>query len=197
MRDDKKLQKHAAITKSAYSILETKGYAGTSMLSIAKASKTSNETLYRWYGDKHGLFMAMVQDNASEIKTALNQEVDLQSNPSEALARLSPILLGMLLGERAVSLNRAAAADPSGELGAAISLHGRGSIEPLFARLMSGLGPVDGYSPENLTTIYLSLLIGDLQIKRAIGVMPLPSTDQIEARCSQAIQSFECIIHAN
>ncbi|WP_237352646.1 TetR family transcriptional regulator [Rhizobium leguminosarum] len=42
------------------------------MLDIAKAAKASNETLYRWYGDKNGLFQTMVESNARATKTALD-----------------------------------------------------------------------------------------------------------------------------
>ena len=44
MRDDKKQDKHKAIATAAYALLADKGYAGASMLSIAKAAKASNET---------------------------------------------------------------------------------------------------------------------------------------------------------
>ena len=109
------------------------------LLSIAKAAKASNETLYRWYGDKRGLFEAMVRDNADDIKTTLERAINEASDPSETLRRVAPLLLTMLLGERAILLNRAAAADPSGELGAAIAAGGRDAVQPLITSLIHAL----------------------------------------------------------
>ena len=69
MRSEKKQARHEAITKAAYAQLAKNGYDGTSMLSIAKAAKASNETLYRWYGDKQGLFAAMVRTMPRPFRT--------------------------------------------------------------------------------------------------------------------------------
>ena len=52
MRDDKKQQRRRQIEAAAYDLLVQYGYDGTSMLAVAKAAKASNETMYRWYGDK-------------------------------------------------------------------------------------------------------------------------------------------------
>ncbi len=51
-------------------MLDAKGYAGASMLAIARQAKASNETLYNWYGDKNGLFRALVVRNAGEVRIA-------------------------------------------------------------------------------------------------------------------------------
>ena len=104
------------------------------MLNIAKAAKASNETLYRWYGSKVGLFEAMVRDNAAETKDRLEAALHSQADPYETLRTVAPVLLGMLVGDRAVLLNRAAAADPSNELGAAMAKTGGGVWAPLWAR---------------------------------------------------------------
>jgi hypothetical protein len=49
-----------------------------------------------------------------------------------ALQELGPLLLSLLTGDRAITLNRAAAADPSGELAQAIVQSGREAIAPLY-----------------------------------------------------------------
>lgn len=193
MRDDKKQDKHEAITTAAYALLAEKGYTGASMLSIAKAAKASNETLYRWYGDKRGLFEAMVRDNAQGIRHRLEQALSDDQDPMEALEQIAPLLLSMLLDDRAISLNRAAAADPSGELGAAISTGGRDEIVPLIRALISRLSIQDteGLNP---TDLFVTLLVGDLQIKRAIGALHPLSQEQVTQRASEALISFRKLV---
>lgn len=99
------------IEDAAYKMLGEKGYAGTSMQAIARAAKASNETLYNWYGDKKGLMAALIARNTNVVLAALSDAHD--GDPLAQLARIGPILLEMVLGPRAIALNRAAAADAS------------------------------------------------------------------------------------
>ncbi|WP_411892626.1 hypothetical protein [Yoonia sp. SDW83-1] len=59
------------------------------------------------------------------MRQALEHHLNMQDDPIKTLRHIGPILLDLLLGARAVTLNRAAAADLSGELGAFISQQGR------------------------------------------------------------------------
>lgn len=190
MRSAQKHKRHEAITQAAYSLLAAKGYDGASMLSIAKAAKASNETLYRWYGDKRGLFEAMVRDNAEAIRLILEGALKEEDEPAQTLQRVAPLLLEMLLGERAILLNRAAAADPSGELGAAIAAGGRDVIQPMIADLIAVLCKGTEEDVTDLTNWFIGLLIGDLQIKRAIGVMGVPTSSDIQTRSQKSLDVF-------
>lgn len=194
MRDEKKKVRHEAITQAAYLLLAEKGYEGASMLSIAKTAKASNETLYRWYGSKCGLFEAMVQDNSEATKTLLKKAVEDHHTPLKTLAEIAPVLLTMLLGERAILLNRAAAADHSGELGAAISAGGRNIIQPLIANVMNTINGSSDSNVQEMTDWFVSLLVGDLQIKRAIGVTPEPTQAQIKKRSHMALDAFSKLL---
>lgn len=188
-----KAEKFAEIERAAYELLAQRGYDATSMLSIAKASHTSNQTLYRWFGDKRGLFQAMVRHNAARTKNILEQALEKQSSATVCLQHAAPVLLGMLTGEKAIALNRAAAADHSGQLGAVIAESGRDSIYPLFQTLMQrGLdrGEFTTGDARQLATWLINLLIGDQQIRRVIGVLPSPSKAQVNKNAKAAIDAF-------
>lgn len=176
--------------EAAYTLLAAHGYGGTSMLRVARAAQASNETLYRWYGNKDGLFRAMVEANAAETRALLQAALAGDGAPRTVLARLAPAFLRMLLGERAVLLNRAAAADPSGQLGAAIAAGGRDSVRPLIERLMAHVGPGSGLDPATLTDWFLALLVGDRQIRRVIHTLPAPSDTEIAAQAEAALAAF-------
>ncbi|MCH4545944.1 TetR/AcrR family transcriptional regulator [Rhizobium changzhiense] len=193
MREDTKTRRQAEIETAAYELLKERGYRSTSMLDIAKAAKASNETLYRWYGDKNGLFKTMVESNAGATKAALDAAIRDEVDPLETLVHVAPVLLSMLLGDKAISLNRAAAADESGELGATIAAAGRDSVFPLIEKLIGrGLetaalaAPSAGVAAE----WFLSLLIGDLQIRRVNRTLPEPSDENIRARAAAAMSAF-------
>ncbi len=194
MREENKITRQEQIERAAYKVLGEYAYAGTSMLKIAKEAKASNETLYKWYGDKQGLFGALVERNARDVKQMLETGLAEKLPALGVLQMIGPKLLAMLAGERAVALNRAAAADPSGELGKAISKSGRDAVAPLIGEVIArahqdGSIVIDDVGAA--TALYLNLLVGDLQIRRAIGGEPEPTAEFIEQRASDALIFFQ------
>ena len=189
MKQDRKQARRAQIEEAAYALISEKGFAGASMLNIAKRARASNETLYNWYGDKLGLFTAMVDSNARRVSDVLQQAHDQQGDPVETLNAIGPVLLDMLTGDRAVALNRAAAADPSGQLGQALAKAGRNSVAPLIAQTLEH-ARVDGLlhfdDPARAADLYLGLLIGDLQLRCVTGQIPAPDAETCKARARQA-----------
>lgn len=196
MKDSKKRQKHEAISAAAYALLEDHGYDGTSMLRIAKAAHASNETLYRWYGDKRGLFTQLVKDNATETQTLLETAIAVSDHPVEVLRSVAPVFLAMLLGERAILLNRAAAAEPTGELGRIISKSGRDVVQPLFDDVMDRLVHDQTVEAKRATQWFIGLLVGDLQIKRILGVQRALEPSEISAQVDQAIDALIVLVTA-
>lgn len=197
MRDDKKALRQSQIEAAAYEVLEAKGYEGTSMLGIARQARASNETLYNWYGDKQGLFRALVARNAKEVKDHLSSELKAESDPLSILETLGPKLLALLTGDRAIAINRAAAADGSGELGKTLSQAGRDTIYPLLTQVLLNARAQGHFSFEDAQTavgLYLDLLVGDQQIRRVIGRLPRPSASFCEERSQRAIDCLKQIL---
>lgn len=172
MRDAARETRRKQIAEAALALLETHGYAGTTMQAVARKAGASMETLYSWYGDKTGLYRALVAHNASDVRLTLEALTERDCEALEILGAVGPKLLALLTGEASISLNRAAASDPTGELGAAIAEAGRETIAPMIEKLFQraaqqGLPGVN--DAREATEIYLGLLIGDLQIRRVIG----------------------------
>jgi AcrR family transcriptional regulator len=193
MRDDHRALRQAQIEQAAYAVLDDKGYEATSMLVVARAAKASNETLYKWYGDKTGLFRALVRRNAAEVKALLEAEIATGGDAIETLARVGPVLLALVTSDRAVALNRAAAADPTGELGCAIAAEGRGTVAPLIAQVLAQGRAKGQLAFDDLAMAcetYLGLLIGDVQIRRVVGRMPQPDADARANRAGVALRQF-------
>lgn len=197
MREEKRSIRQTQIEAAAYEVLEAKGYGGTSMLGIAKQARASNETLYNWYGDKKGLFQALVTRNAAEVKRHLEAELETDHDALSILSTLGPKLLDLLTGDRAVALNRAAAADSSGELGATLSKAGRDSVFPLLERVMLRAkteGQLKFEKAGETVGLYLDLLIGDLQIRRVIGRQPRPTRAFREERAERAVHYLRVLL---
>ncbi|MGC1495361.1 MAG: TetR/AcrR family transcriptional regulator [Sulfitobacter sp.] len=196
MRSEKRDARMREIETAAYAVMAQHGYDGTSMLAVAKVAKASNETMYRWYGDKVGLFESMVQANAAEVQTSLAAMVATASPPLETLRRIAPVLLTMLLGDRAIALNTAAASDPSGTLGKAIAKGGRDTVLPLLEKLMTDSINDGSLVPPrhgDIAALFMHLLVGDQQIRRVIGTMAAPSVRAIEMQASTAMAQFTAL----
>ncbi|MCF3595170.1 TetR/AcrR family transcriptional regulator [Rhodobacteraceae bacterium LMO-12] len=198
MRNDAREKRAEEIEAAAYGVLEAKGFGGLSMLAVARAAKASNETLYRWYGDKQGLFAALIARNTDVVRAAL-ERVGGGGDAMADLSRVGPILLSMLLGPRAVALNRAAAADGSGALGRALGRAGRDVVGPWIAGVMARAieaGQLGGAEPGEMAEVWFALLIGDAQIRRVTGAMGMPGPEEIAARSEAAMRRLSRLFPA-
>lgn len=191
MRPDARDDRAREIEETAYAILESRGFAGLSIQGLARAARASNETIYRWYGDKSGLFEALIRRNSDLVRAAL---ADREDDPLEDLRAVGPVLLTMLLGPRAVALNRAAAADPGGPLGRALAREGRDAIAPRVVAVMEraiARRQLGGGSAQDMAETWFALLIGDLQVRRVTGALSEPRPDYISQRAQQALDRLK------
>jgi len=197
MRDENKAARKDRIEAAALELLAQKGYLATSMLSVAKRAKASNETLYNWYGNKQGLFRSLVEANAGEVKSLLENDLAQERPPEATLKALGPLLLGLLISHKAITLNRAAAADPSGELARELTPAGRGTVAPLIADVFvkardAGILTFDDAA--DAVGLYLDLLVGDLQIRRVLGAVPAMTQPEIERRADSALDNLRVLL---
>ena len=191
MRQENQQKRRDQIETAAYELLAERGYKSTSMLAIARRAGASNETLYRWYGSKQALVSAMVDKNAHAAAQLVATFREKGLTPMQTIAELGPVLLRIVTGEKAISLNRAAAGDvhETGTLGGLIAAGGKATIMPLLAEVFEAAraeGTLAPGNPEEAAEIYIALLIGDLQIERVIGVRAPLSDDAVESRADRA-----------
>lgn len=191
-RDDREGQIEAA----AYRLLEAHGFAATGMRAIAQEARASIETLYRWYGDKTGLFAALITRNAAEVGDLLDKMLVEGATGTAVLRRVGPALLTMLLGERAIALNRAAAADTTAMLGGLLAQKGRDTVMPRIAQVMAQALAAREFAPRpgdpvpsasELAQLWLMLLVGDLQVRRVTGAIAALTPEQVAACSDRAL----------
>lgn len=197
MRDENKAARRDRIEAAALELLAQKGYLATSMLSVAKRAKASNETLYNWYGNKQGLFRSLVEANAGEVKALLENDLAQERPPEATLKALGPLLLGLLISDKAITLNRAAAADPSGELARELTQAGRNTVAPLIANVFvkaRNVGILDFDDAAAAVGLYLDLLVGDLQIRRMLGAAPAMTQPEIDHRAGGALDKLRILL---
>ena len=197
MREELRETRQAEVREIAYRLLKERGYAHISMLSISRQAKSSNETLYRWYGDKKGLFRTLVDANAAIVRAQIEQAMSGTGDALGDMEKVAPVLLAMLLGDRAIVLNKAAAGDESGELGRALAESGRETVLPLLEGLAAraiGQGGITSMDSRQAAELFVTLLVGDLQVRRVTGAMGEPDDAFINARSTAAMAAFRQLL---
>ena len=187
MDEPKQNDRRIQIETAAYGLLSLKGYKATSMLEVAKRAKASNETLYKWYGNKQGLFLSMVERSVAASRELLVSSLEGDQDLAAILDTFGPQLLQMLTSQRTIVLNRAAAGDvhDTGMLGRTITEGGRDAILPILVQVFD-LSEPKGMTGYEAAELYLDILISDLQIRRVIGVLPMLSETDVKARSDRA-----------
>ena len=71
-RESKRQAKNQAILDAALKEFSARGYDGASMSKIAAQAQVSKPTLYQYFGDKEGLFAAVLQQGCEHIITPLS-----------------------------------------------------------------------------------------------------------------------------
>lgn len=191
MQEQRRTRRDGEILDAAFRILETRGARGMSMLTVARAAKASNETLYRWYGDKLGLLAAMARREGADLRRLLEKaRPEPEASALEVLDVLGPRLLGALMADRTAALARAAAGDETGRLSRVLGDEWRNgplaAISQLCESALAG-GALRGGDATTIRETYLSLLVGDWPTRRTLLGMPKPTEGEIRSRADRAL----------
>lgn len=195
MKAAERARRRDEILDIAVEVLAERGYRDTSMLEIARRASASKETLYGWFGDKRGLFEAVIRRNAETVQGVLAGDLAGEAATEAVLRDFGSALLELLLGDSAVAINRAAIsearADPS--LAQLLAESGREATLPGFIRFLEqrrDRGELAFRNAEVAAEDFLGLLLGDRQVRRLLGLLAPPRRAQIDARVARAVQTF-------
>lgn len=175
--------------EAAFVELLEQGADGVTMLSIARRAGASKETLYSWFGNRDGLFSAMITSNADATAERIDGALD-GGEPSETLAMFGAGLLGLLTGPRSLALNRAAMTNPT--LAAELLASGRHRVGPIVERYLATVatsGQLTVLDPASAFETFYGLVIRDTQIRVLLGD-PAPSRPAIRRRAEAATEQF-------
>jgi AcrR family transcriptional regulator len=189
-------ERREQIIGAAFALLIEKGYHRTSTLAIAQRAHTSKETIYNWFGSKEGLFRELVGSRAARMNADLQEGMRGGGLPVEAvLTRLGVNLLGLLLSEHAIAVNRAAIAEAHAhpELGRILYERGRGETSRLVGEYM-GRKAADGTLAiddiARAMDVFYGMLVGGLQWRRLLNLMPAPTPEFLEQRARETTDLF-------
>ena len=137
-----------------------------------------------------------IEANTIDVRARMEAVLAEGTDPVEGLRQSAPVLLEMLLGEKAIALNRAAASDPTGQLGQALAAGGREQVFPLLQQLFGAAireGQLQPPKAGEIGTLFMHLLVGDMQVRRVIGTMPEPSAQTVARQAACAMDQLEAL----
>ncbi len=188
-------QRRDEILNIAIQVLIEKGYRNTSMLDVAKRASASKETLYTWFGGKHGLFKALIEKNALSVQEVLKGHLDDDAPIDDLLMDFGRALLQLLMSDGAIAINRAAISEASSDprLSEILTHSGRDATLPgliaCFERQVA-VGALEIDDVPQAAQNFLGLLIADTQIRRLHGMLDYPSAEEIKYRATRATHNF-------
>ena len=201
MQEASRAKRRGELMDIAVEVLVERGYRDTTMLEVAKRASASKETLYVWFGDKRGLFEAIIRRNAQAVQSVLANHLEEHAPTERILADFGCALLALLLGDSAIAINRAAISEARSDptLAQTLASAGREATLPAFIHFLKqhrerGFLAIE--SPSDAADDFLGLLLGDLQTRRLLGVMPTPGKAQIQSKAARAAKAFLALYKA-
>jgi AcrR family transcriptional regulator len=178
-----------AVLDAAFDLLLQRGYREVTMAAVAARAGSSKETLYAWFGDKAGLFTAMVRREAQAVNERVERALDGDGDMRSTLVAFATGLLRLLLGERSVAINRAAAGAlaTAPDVAAVLLAEGRHRTGPIVERYLAelaarGLLVID--EPAEAFTLLYGLAIQDWQIRVILGDPPPTDLEGLATRAA-------------
>lgn len=183
------------ILDAAFALVQERGYAATSTRDIAARARVSKREIYSEFGNKAGIFAAMIAARSASMRTPLEQP-DVSDRPALAatLTRIGVGFLEIICDPTVVSMFRMAisAAEHGAELARILDEQARAPFRHRLGELMArarDAGLVEG-APAELATRLVALLAGQLHVTLLLGLAPAPSSRQIAHRARAAAEAF-------
>ncbi len=139
----------------------------------------TKRTLYAYYGDKAGVFAAMVRDLAAAV--SLDAATD-----RDTLETLTARIVSRLHSDELVGLHQLVIAESTRFPELALILHSSGDARHI-GRLAEHLRAERGPASEPLAEPLFSLLLGERHRRRLLGIDPPPTRAQAAAHADAAL----------
>ncbi len=184
--------RRSAILDAAAALFSERGYGATSLSDVVKRSGGSLATLYELFGNKQGLFRALIEDRCRKGFEALYHEDVVDRPPREALLQIGHSFFGMIHSKTAIAMYRMIISEGAHipelpglfyETGPSAS-HGRMAE---WFREQDRRGQLRVPDPVRASMDFCGLLCAQSQMRLLIGLpTPLPP-EEIDARVEHVV----------
>lgn len=176
MAKRKSPERRQEILAATFKVLRREGAIGASTAKIAAAANCSKETIYNWFGDREGLFCALVEEQSRVMFGVLDKSINSQTNAHKKLEKFGGALLDMLTGEASILVGRAVVGEiGAGRSRAQMALVARNEqIKKMATVLFENARLEDAIRFQDIDEIwhvFLGLLMGERQMQLQLGAI--------------------------
>jgi len=171
--------RESEILATALGVFLRSGYGASTLDELAAAAQVTKRTLYAYYGDKSGLFTAMVRELAAEVSLDASRDRD-------TLETLAARIVSRVHSDQLVALHQLVIGESRRFPELALILHSNGDARHI-ARLAEHIRAERSARAEYLAEPLFSLLLGERHRRRLLGIDAAPSDAQAAAHAHAAI----------
>lgn len=190
------MARRRALLDAAARLFVAKGYDRTTVADLVQAAGGSRASIYALFGDKEGLFRAMMEETNRRVfeHVAAGRDAGAAS-PDEALVRFGMQLLTGILDDDARAVVRVLVTE-SGRFPEIAEAFWRGGPEATvrqvadYLRMLSDGGRLRVDDPDAAAQIFIAMMVGEFFIQGLIlPGRPIPAAE-LERRVRHAVKMF-------
>ncbi len=172
----------------------SKGYDGTSINVMAREAGISKESIYRYFGSKEDLFLAVVERELEVYKQGMQETGSNFHGKSmeEALSSVAYAALLVASNSRTLALRRLVfqmAANGS-KVGNHYYSSGPDIAYQNLLRLFEHYKPKSDFSAEKLSRYFMSVVLHRTMLQRECGVLEALSPEEVRRTSMEAVEDF-------
>jgi TetR/AcrR family transcriptional regulator, mexJK operon transcriptional repressor len=176
---DERRRREGEILDAALGVFLKTGYGASTVDELAAAAQVTKRTIYAYYGDKAGVFAAMVRYLAAAVSLDAARDHD-------TLETLAARIVVRVHSDELVGLHQLVIAESTRFPELALVLHANGDARHV-ARLAEHIRAERGPDREPLAEPLFSLLLGEKHRRRLLGIDPAPTPAQAAAHADAAL----------
>jgi len=181
-------RRRAAMLAAATQVFLEKGFGGATLDDVIARSGGSRATLYEHFGDKEGLFAAIIGDLCARMAAPF--DIAQQKNPWTVLTALGRTYMTMLMTPANLALYRMVVAESRRFPRLAAEVFAAGP-ETLAVRLTAYLrAELRVRTADRAARIFLEMVKGDLHTRALFGVGPRATKKDIDTCVREAVRIF-------
>jgi AcrR family transcriptional regulator len=186
-------RRRAAMLEAATEVFLERGYEGATLGEVIARAGGSRATLYAQFGDKAGLFAAIIAALCERIVTPMGEKLE---GPAEAaLLAMGRGFMAVMMAPESLGLYRIVIAEGARfpELAAAVFSAGPQSAADGLTRFLADRVRLDELvleDPGASARHFLEMVKGELHFRALLGLAPAPSPADVEKCVALAVKTF-------
>ncbi|MBK8198345.1 MAG: TetR/AcrR family transcriptional regulator [Acidobacteria bacterium] len=184
-----------AFLKAALEVFLEQGYDAASMAEIVNRAGGSLTTLYNQFGDKQGLFLAMIRERTQSLSDSMMVELSAHTPIESGLTRIAEQFVTKLLEPQSLELYRLliGLGAKHGEVAVAFQKAGPDRVSSALAQYLAdraAAGEIQLEDPFEAAYLFISLARSGLVTRALLNPEFRPGPDEVKVSVRTAVNIF-------